>query len=99
MDYKIVWTERSLSNLKEIVQFIAENNPFAAERMGNTIVKRASLLENFPQLGAVFAGLRREDVREIAAPPYRIIYQVLESQKTISILTVWHGARQEPEIR
>ena len=99
MDYKIVWSERSLSNLKEIVQFIAEDNPFAAERMGTTIIKRASLLAQFPQLGAVFAGLCREDVREIAAPPYRIIYQVLESQKAVSILTVWHGSRQEPEIQ
>ncbi|HWF20004.1 MAG TPA: type II toxin-antitoxin system RelE/ParE family toxin [Verrucomicrobiae bacterium] len=99
MDYKIVWSDRSLSNLKEIVQFIAEDNALAAERMGNTIIKRASFLAQFPQLGAVFSGLRRDDVREIAAPPYRIIYQVLESKKMISILTVWHGARQEPEIQ
>jgi toxin ParE1/3/4 len=99
MDYKIVWSDRSLSNLKEIVQFIAEDNAFAAEKMGNTIIKRASLLAQFPQLGAVFSGLRREDVREIAAPPYRIIYQVLQSENVISILTVWHGARQEPKIQ
>ncbi|HZV33290.1 MAG TPA: type II toxin-antitoxin system RelE/ParE family toxin [Verrucomicrobiae bacterium] len=99
MDYKVVWSDRSLSNLKEIVQFIAEDNPFAAERLGNTIIKRASLLAQFPKLGSVFAGLRRDDVREIAAPPYRIIYQILESQKIISIVTVWHGARKEPEIQ
>jgi len=97
MDYKIVWSERSLSNLQEIVQYIAEDNPLAAERMGDFIIKKSSLLAQFPELGSIFIKLRRPDIREIAAPPYRIIYQVLPKERIISILTVWHGARQEPD--
>ena len=98
MDYKIIWSDRSLINLKEIVEFVASDNVFAAEKLGQSLLQKVVPLAQFPQMGRVFSKLRRPDVREISAPPYRIIYQIVETQKVIIILTVWHGARLDPEI-
>jgi predicted PurR-regulated permease PerM len=75
------------------------DNPAAARKMGEAILNKAGLLASFPQLGKVFCKLNRKDVREISAVPYRIIYHVKDSGRSVSILTVWHGARQEPRIR
>jgi len=87
-----------LTNLSEIIQFIAEDNPYAAEKLGHALVKKVEPLSQFPKLGSVFSRLNRDDVREVSVPPYRIIYQILEEKKLISILTIWHGARLDPEL-
>ncbi len=97
MDYKIVWTNRSLTDLEEITGFIAEVNPDAARKVGSGIFRKVILVSQFPRAGRICPDASREDVREIPSPPYRIIYQVLDGSKTISILTVWHGARTEPK--
>ncbi len=97
MDYKIVWTNRSLTDLEEITGFIAEVNPEAARKVGSEIFRKVILVSQFPRAGRICPDASREDVREIPSPPYRIIYQVLDGSKTISILTVWHGARTEPK--
>lgn len=97
MDYKIVWSDRSLIHLLEIIQFIAQDNPQAAEKMSLVILQKASLLGQHPRLGHMYAKLQRDDVREIPAPPYRIFYRIIDADKTISILAVWHAARQEPD--
>ena len=97
MDYKIVWSDRSLIHLEGIVYFIGEDNPSAARKMGENIFHKVSLLAQFPRLGKVYGELNRDDVREIPAPPFRIFYQIMDADKAISILAVWHGARQEPE--
>ncbi|HXJ92674.1 MAG TPA: type II toxin-antitoxin system RelE/ParE family toxin [Terriglobia bacterium] len=35
-------------------------------------------------------------MREIVVRPYRIFYDVSEESKSVEILHVWHGARDEP---
>ncbi|MGO8764944.1 MAG: type II toxin-antitoxin system RelE/ParE family toxin [Limisphaerales bacterium] len=99
MDFKILWTPEATACLNEIVHFIAQDNPTAAIKMGDKILDRIQSLSDFPELGKIFRGTNRADVREIPAKPYRIIYQVLNREKTVKILSIWHGARQEPEIR
>ncbi|MBI5774863.1 MAG: type II toxin-antitoxin system RelE/ParE family toxin [Verrucomicrobia bacterium] len=98
MDFKILWTPEAIARLEELAGYIAQDNPAAAARMGAAIFEKVQLLSAFPELGRVFRKLNRPDVREIPVRPYRVIYQVRSRKKTISILTVWHGARQEPEI-
>jgi len=79
------------------LEYVAERNPDAAARLGAAILKAVGRLEQFPQLGHIFYKLGRDDVREIAVRPYRIFYRVVEQQRVVYVLTVWHGARQEPE--
>src|SRR5438128_2130380 len=98
MDYKIIWDDEAIGELAQIVAHIAEDNPAAARKMGERILEKAKLLEQFPLLGKVFKKLGRDDVREILVFPYRVIYHVRDVSRSVKILVVQHGAREEPEI-
>ena len=99
MDYKVIWDDEALEELAQAVRHIAQDNPVAARNVGETILQKAGTLGTFPRLGKVFRKLNREDVREIPVPPYRIIYHVKDFERSVMILKIWHGARQEPELR
>lgn len=99
MDFKIIWTPRGLDSLRSALEYVAERNPDAAARLGANFLKSVARLGHFPQLGHVFHKLGRADIREIPVRPYRIFYRMIESQRVVYVLTVWHGARQEPDFR
>ncbi len=40
MDYRIVWTQSALEDLRELVRYIAADDPIAAERFANAIIRR-----------------------------------------------------------
>jgi plasmid stabilization system protein ParE len=99
MDYKIIWDDEAIHELGEAIRYIATDNPAAAEKTGRTILQKVQTVGLFPRLGKVFARLDREDVREIPVPPYRIIYHIKDTERSVRILKVWHGARRDPEIK
>jgi toxin ParE1/3/4 len=96
MDYQVIWPDDAIGDLRKAVEYIAQYNPTAAKRTGETILIKVQLLVRFPRIGKVFARLGRDDVREVSVPPYRVIYFVQDPARTVTILTVWHGARREP---
>src|ERR1041385_2245465 len=98
MDYKIIWSPRSLENLEKVVATIAEQNPAAAAKFGEKILHRVSQLKSFPRIGLRFAKLNRDDVRELSVSPYRVFYHIKDEQRIVTIITLWHGAREEPDI-
>jgi plasmid stabilization system protein ParE len=55
MDFQIVWTESASEDLEAIVAHIAEANPVAAERVGDTILKHVEVLQTFPRIGPRYA--------------------------------------------
>lgn len=99
MDFKVIWTPRGLETLRSALEYVAARNPDAAARLGSAILRGVGRLEQFPHLGHVFHKLGRDDVREIPVRPYRVFYRVIEPQRVVYVLTVWHGARQEPDFQ
>jgi toxin ParE1/3/4 len=99
MDYKVIWDDEALEELAQAVRYVAQHNPDAARKTGEAILQKAGALGAFPQLGKVFRKLNRNNVRETPVSPYRIIYHIKKSEQSVRILKVWHGARQEPEIK
>ena len=97
MDYKVIWSDEAIEDLGKAVQDIARQNPIAAKRTGEKILKKVGVLAQFPRFGRRYAKLGRDDVREFPVPPYRVIYFVRDATRIVIILTVWHGARQEPD--
>jgi toxin ParE1/3/4 len=91
---KIVWTEPARQDLRQIFEYIAEENPHAARRLLAAIKERAVLLQDNPHLGRTG---RVEGTRElvITGTSYLLPYRVKEHQ--IQILAVFHGARQWPD--
>jgi plasmid stabilization system protein ParE len=98
MDYKVVWTEPALADLRAIVERIASDNPSAARRVGEEVINHIELLARFPHIGPRYPRGSKGDDREILCRNYRIFYRVSDERKTVEVLIIWHGMRQEPEL-
>ena len=87
----------TLQNLPMNVRHIAQNDPAIAARVGNELIDRVEILENFPLLGAAYA--KRPGVRKLVSRPYLIFYRFRKQENTVDILRYWHGARTAPDLR
>ena len=47
MDFKIIWTDSAIGDLKEICGYISRDNPSAAEKTGRGILGHVKILETF----------------------------------------------------
>ena len=52
MGCKIIFSPQALADLEAAVRFIAKDSPDAAVRVGNALIDRVSILENFPLIGS-----------------------------------------------
>ena len=57
MAYTIIWTNSAIEDLRELVRYIAANDPIAAERLGNANIKRVEGIADFPGLEGRFLKL------------------------------------------
>ena len=51
MDYRLLFTQRALSDLSEIVGHIAQDDDEAASRFGKALLDHVDLLGRFPRKG------------------------------------------------
>ena len=86
------WRETARADLLAIVEYIADDNPDAAQALKDEIETRVSELARFPQMyksGRV-AGTREMVVRQ----NFIVVYA--EDAETVSVLRVLHAAQQWP---
>lgn len=90
---KIRWEQDAVADLIDLRSFIAQDNPVAARQTARRILTATSMLPEQPLLGSPG---RIHETRELVVPgtPYTIIYHT--SADTLSILRVFHQARQWP---
>ena len=74
MDFKLVWTPLARDDLREIVRYIARDNPAAALRVGERILNSVEPLKSMPQMGRMVPERQDETIREIIRGNYRIIW-------------------------
>ncbi len=91
---KLRWTVPALRDLEEIGDFIARDNPAAADRVVTRILDQAEGLTIHPHVGRPG---RVPGTRElvIADTPYLVPYRVRGDD--VQILAVLHGARRWPQ--
>ena len=87
----INWTREAQVWLKDIYDYIAADNPQAAERTVGGIFQKAQLLKRHPEAGYLYEAFGSRDVRILLYGHYRIAY-LIKSDATIDILGVFHGA-------
>ncbi|MGA9510387.1 MAG: type II toxin-antitoxin system RelE/ParE family toxin [Candidatus Sulfotelmatobacter sp.] len=58
MDYRLLYTQRALNDLAEIIGHIADDAD-AASRFGSSLFDHIDLLTRFPPMGGTSAGARR----------------------------------------
>jgi len=96
MDFKIIWSDAAIADFQDIWAYIAQRDPEAAVRLGRGLLKHVRVLADFPCIGPAYPRGSKGTLREIVFRPYRIFYDVSEETRTVEILHVWHGARDEP---
>lgn len=89
MDYHLVYTQRSLNDLAEIVGYIARDDPEAA------LLDYLDLLGRYPRIGRTIR--ERSHVRKLVHSPIVIYYRVVAERRTVELLHLRHGSRADPE--
>ena len=64
MAYRIFWTPIALQDLRDICNFISRDNPGAAQRMGEELIKQAEAMPLFPQSGRIVPEKKDPLIRE-----------------------------------
>ena len=90
---RIRWLRRGLGTRDAQLKYIADRNPAAAARLGDTIRAAVALLADNPHMGR--AG-RVDGTRElvVARTPYVIIYRVIATE--VRIIRMLHSAQRWP---
>jgi len=88
---QVIWTREALDRLSEIEDYIAKDSPERAIGFVNYLTDQGEALKDHPKIGRVVPELANENIRELIAKKYRIIYRV--SKKRVEILTVFEGHR------
>jgi addiction module RelE/StbE family toxin len=92
---KVIWTQRSLKDLEDIGEYIAQDSVKYSKRTLEKIIATASLIEINPLMGRIVPETNEKSIRELIKGNYRIIYQIRE--KATFILTIYHSARNLTE--
>ncbi len=94
MDYGLLYTQKALNDLAEIVGHIAEDDAEAASRYAISLLDHIDLLTRVPRMGGVIRKRRR--VRKLLHSPVLVYYLVNEDSHLIEVLHLRHGARKPP---
>jgi toxin ParE1/3/4 len=89
--YKVVWSPRALADVEAIAAYIAVDSSTYAKAVVRTIVTSTRKLARFPRSGRKVPEFDDENIRELIAYSYRVIY-VTEADQ-ITIAAVIHGKR------
>lgn len=88
---KINWTVEAERWLKDIFDYIAEDNPRSATWTVEAIYLKAELLLKFPRIGYRYEQILDREVRILLYGHFRIAY-LIKPNDEIDILGVFHGA-------
>lgn len=91
---RIVWRRRALDDLRALHDYVAKDDPRAAQRVGRAITTAVARLANLPHMGRPgrISGTRELIVsRTLYVIPYRV------KGDEAQILRVYHAARRWPD--
>lgn len=93
MDYRLLFAQRALADLSEIVGHIAEDE--VASRFGEALLDHVGLLVRFPHMGNAIR--KRSRVRKLVHTPILVYYQIDEENRLVEVLHFRHGSRKPPK--
>lgn len=98
MEFKVVIAESAIADLREIVRYIAADDPVIASRVADRLLDEALTLGDFPERCPWFD--KAAGIRKAVLAPYLIFFTVERSpQRVVNVIHFWHGAREHPDFR
>jgi plasmid stabilization system protein ParE len=91
MAHRVEWSPRALADVEKIAEYIASDSPTYARSVVRRIFALTRTLERFPLSGRKVPEFDDENIRELFAYSYRIIYGV--GQDHVTVAAVVHGRR------
>jgi len=91
MPYEIEYTEKSLGDLREIAQYLAEHSRDASFIVVGEIRDMIKALATAPKIGPVYE--KRPRLRRVVAGKHLVFYEVDVDKERISIVRILHSAR------
>ena len=82
------WTNKALSDLLRLYDFLVNINTSAATRTVQTLVSAPSRLLTHPRMGESLEEFRPREVRRLLIADYEIPYEIQAS--SIYVLRIWH---------
>jgi plasmid stabilization system protein ParE len=94
VDHLLIYTERALKDLAEIIGVITRDDGEAAARFGSALLDHVELLGRFPLMGrAIQSG---SPVRKLVHSPILVYYQIHNDKRLVEVLHFRHGSRKPP---
>lgn len=90
---KLVWSQRALSDVVHLRDYIGQDSPIYARQFIEGLLRRVERLPDFPRMGRAVPEAESEDIREVVYQGYRVIYRCNEAADTVELVTVLHGSR------
>lgn len=90
----IQWTGQAVDDLRQIREYVERDSPRYGRLVAERLYEATRRLELFPRSGRVVPEFNSDQIREIIAGEYRIVYR-LESDAVV-LLTVFRSTRVFP---
>ena len=97
--YQVVWSNIAENDLRNIIEYIANDSPPNALKIFKSIKQKVSSLNTFPERGRIVPELRDQGIlqyRELIISPWRILYRVSENK--VFVLSVLDSRRNIEDI-
>ena len=94
MEFKVLIAESAIADLKEIVEFVAQDDQDAAARVGEKLIAHAMRLTTMPARFPIHDSGR--GIRKMSLSPFVIFYTADDREGVVNVLHFWHGARRPP---
>jgi plasmid stabilization system protein ParE len=91
---KIVWSPLTVERALQIVDYIAQDKPMAADKWIHTVFLKVKQLRSNLEIGLVVPEINERQFRELIYGNYQVVYHI--ETKQISILTIRHGKQILP---
>jgi len=91
MAYRVAWSPRAVEDLEAIAQYISADSAAYAAAVVKAILTTGRQVSQFPRSGRLVPEIGDENIRELFAYNYRVIYRI--EQESVTIAAIVHGRR------
>jgi toxin ParE1/3/4 len=88
---KVEFSPTALSDLEDIADYIARDDPIVAEQWVDKLVEAAEKIASHPRSGRAVPEIGDPRIREVIVRDYRVVYRV---EKRLVVLAVLEGHRR-----
>jgi plasmid stabilization system protein ParE len=85
---KLYWTDKGLSDLTRLHEFLSPVNPRAAAKVVQSLAKAPTRLLEFPRIGEKLQQFEPREVRRLLIGRYEVRYEI--QGDALYVLRIWH---------